>query len=194
MNPAADFQTKYELLSGIVHSAKNEFDIAEVVNSVLAESNGQRVALAELPPEVEAAIEAICHKSGVTVLKPPYDNTGLPDSIDEADVGVSWANFAVAETGSLVELATNDATRLVSTLPGVHIGIFRHEDVKTTLREAAEPIREFFASEPKNATVTFISGPSRTADIEMRLTLGVHGPESAHAVIVQDSQGRVDGD
>jgi L-lactate dehydrogenase complex protein LldG len=83
-----------------------------------------------------------------------------------------------------VEFATDDALRLVSALPRIHVGIFRAYDLLATHKEAAAPIREFFIENTQNATATFISGPSRTGDIEMRLTLGVHGPEVAHAVVL----------
>ena len=129
-------------------------------------------------------LEGRCADAGVDLLKPPYDGSALPGAIDAAHVGVSWAEFAVAEAGALVEFATNDATRLVSTLPRVHLGIVRAEEIKESLMDAGPRIRAFMAAQPENATVTFISGPSRTADIEMRLTLGVHGPEMAHAVIL----------
>lgn len=177
------FQKKYTSLSGYAHMAESAGDIAAIVLDVLQGTAGKRVALGELPEDVGRAIVTACSGAGFEVIKPPYDNRTLPHAIDEAQVGVSWAAFAVAESGSLVELTTQDATRLVSTLPRIHIGIFYAEDLLPTLKSAAAPLRAFYAAQPQHATATFISGPSRTADIEMRLTLGVHGPEVAHAVI-----------
>ena len=83
-----------------------------------------------------------------------------------------------------MEFATDDAHRLVSALTLVHIGVFRAADIVENLMEAAAPIRNFYNANPRNATVSFISGPSRTADIEMRLILGVHGPAETHAIII----------
>lgn len=177
------FEKKYTSLSGHAHRAESAGDIAAIVLDILHGAAGKRVALGELPEEVGRAVAIACSDAGIEVLKPPYDNRTLPHSIDAAQVGVSWAAFAVAESGSLVELTTQDATRLVSTLPRIHIGIFYAADLLPTLKAAAAPLRTFYEAHPQHATATFISGPSRTADIEMRLTLGVHGPEVAHAVI-----------
>ena len=178
------FKRKYETLAGSVHVAKNEDAAADVVLQILKEAHSQRVALGALPDSLIQPIEAACTAAGIAVLKPPFDNREMPQVIDTAPVGVTWAAFAVAETGSLVEFATDDALRLVSALPRIHVGIFCARDLLATQKEAVAPIRDFFTQNPQNATATLISGPSRTGDIEMRLTLGVHGPEVAHAVVL----------
>ncbi len=179
------FKQKYEALAGIVHLAASTDEAADIVASILRETDARRVAIGELTGGLQEAVEAWCEGAGVAVLKPPFQHAELPHKIDTAQVGVSMAAFAIAETGTLVEFATDDAFRLVSTLPGVHVGLFRAEDLVETLKEAAPRIRDFYEANPHNATATFISGPSRTADIEMRLTLGVHGPAVAHAVVVK---------
>ena len=178
------FVSKYKTLSGRAHRADSTEAAAETVLSVVQDAGGTRLAAAELPDALTRALERRCADAGVDLLKPPYDGRTLPDAIDAAHVGVSWAEFAVAEAGALVEFATNDATRLVSTLPRIHLGIVREEEIIASLLDAGPRIRAFMEAQPEHATVTFISGPSRTADIEMRLTLGVHGPEMAHALIL----------
>jgi L-lactate dehydrogenase complex protein LldG len=183
-NLVSQFKHKYETLAGIVHIAENEDAAAAVVLQILKEAQCQRVALGALPDSLFQYIETICAAAGIAVLKPPFDNREMPQAIDAAQAGVSWAALAVAETGSLVEFATDDALRLVSALPRIHVGIFCAHVLLATHKEAVAPIRNFFIENTQNATATFISGPSRTGDIEMRLTLGVHGPEVAHAVVI----------
>ena len=92
--------------------------------------------------------------------------------------------FAIADAGAIVEFTTDDSHRLVSALPLVHISVIRATDIVATLKEAAAPIRNFYQENPLNANVSFISGPSRTADIEMRLIHGVHGPAETHTIIL----------
>jgi L-lactate dehydrogenase complex protein LldG len=131
------FKLKYESLAGIVHIVENEDAAAGVVLQILKEVQGRRVALGALPESLLKPIDSACVAAGIAVLKPPFDNRELPHAIDAAQVGVSWAALAVAETGSLVEFATDDALRLVSALPRIHVGIFRADDLLATHKEAA---------------------------------------------------------
>jgi L-lactate dehydrogenase complex protein LldG len=181
----AQFKQKYESLAGVVHLVSGVEEAAEVVASVLDGAEARRVALGEFPETLREVLRQRCAALGLEMVQPPYRSADLPAAIDAAQVGVSPAEFAIAETGTLVEFATDDALRLVSTLPRVHVGVVRAVDLVATLRDAAGRVRTFYQQNPKHATVTFISGPSRTGDIEMRLTLGVHGPESAHAVVIR---------
>lgn len=178
------FRQKHESLAGIVHLVSGTSEAAEKVVSILREKGAEKVALSELPEDFRQTLEQRCTEAGMSVLKPPFDNAELPGALDSIQVGVSWAAFAIAEAGALVEFATDDANRLVSALPLVHISLFRAADLIENLTDAAAPIRNFYIENPRNATVSFISGPSRTADIEMRLILGVHGPAETHAIII----------
>ena len=103
------FKDKYETLAGSVHLAETEDAAADVVLKILKDAQGQRIALGSLPDSLIQPIEAACAAAGIAVLKPPFDNREMPQAIDAAQVGVTWAAFAVAESGSLVEFATDVA-------------------------------------------------------------------------------------
>ena len=178
------FQKKHESLAGIVHLVSGMSEAADQVFSILQEKKAEKVALSELPEEFSRLLEPKITADGRDLLKPPYNHADLPQAFDTIQAGVSWAAFAIAETGALVEFATDDAMRLVTALPLVHVSLVRASDLMATLKEAANPIRNFYEENSLNATVSFISGPSRTADIEMRLILGVHGPAETHVIIV----------
>ena len=181
------FRTKFESLRGYVHEA-DSWDAA--VQSALEVCRGAEatcVALGETPEPFRAAFVAACEGDGIRVLHPPYDAAALPGAIDEAQVGITWIDFAIARTGTLVETALDDATRLASGLPRTHIGMVSATSFIEELADAAPRMRETFSTYSENCTISFLSGPSRTGDIEMRLTLGVHGPESAHALVLAES-------
>jgi L-lactate dehydrogenase complex protein LldG len=90
-----------------------------------------------------------------------------------ADIGVTGCHAAIAETGSLVLLSGAGTARTVSLLPAVHVALLRPEDFVPTMAE-------YFAVDAtrmaNRSCCTFVTGPSRTADIELSLTIGVHGP------------------
>ena len=178
------FKARFEALKGTVHLVSDWDAAATAILSVLRAKGAERVALATLPEALRQVLTAACSKEGIEVLNPPYAHETLPDAIDGADVGVSEASFAIAQSGTLVEVALNDADRLVSALPKVHIGIVAANEFVSLLQDAAPRLRSCFQEHDRNCVVSFISGPSRTGDIEMILTLGVHGPGEAHAIVV----------
>jgi L-lactate dehydrogenase complex protein LldG len=108
----------------------------------------------------------------------------------DAKVGISQFDWAIANTGTLVQDAARVDQRLVSTLPLIHIALIRSDRLVPDLPSALSKIR------PEQTNyISFITGPSRTADIERVLTIGVHGPEKLIIVffdgIVCDEPARV---
>src|SRR5262249_55156005 len=101
----------------------------------------------------------------------------------EADFGVILADFAAAYTGSIVAKSAYNKGRSVSLLPTVLMAIIPLERLKTRLGEIMVEIDKA-GRENLPAGVHFISGPSRSADIENDLTIGVHGPGVVYALIV----------
>src|SRR5690606_30546689 len=169
------FKTRFEAVRGHVHYAETRADMLNTFDQIFREHRATRIAIAQLPPALADAIAERAKSAEIEVLREPYRFEDLPDLIDTADIGIAWADFGIAESGTLAEIALNDATRLVSSLPRVYVGIVRASDLKPTLADAAPIMREMFRQNDKNCVVSFLSGPSRTGDIEMRLTLGVHG-------------------
>ena len=177
-----DFAECFEKLSGIVHTVSSEQAAVEEIVSICKSQDAKCIALAGLTESLVTEIEDRC--AGIKVLKEPYPADTLPGAIDEADVGVTGIDFAIAQSGTLVEISTNDAVRLVSGLPPTYIGVLHAADIVNRFDEGPARIREIVKQHDENLVISFISGPSRTGDIELKLTLGVHGPGEAHAVII----------
>jgi len=97
-------------------------------------------------------------------------------------VGVSLARNGIAETGTML-VADTLTDRLVRMLAPKHIMILDSRDVLPSLDEAGARLRALIADGP-GRYMTFITGPSRTADIEMSLTVGAHGPAEVHLAIL----------
>ena len=112
------------------------------------------------------------------------DNAPNAQDIFHYDVGVSNAQAAIAETGTLVLDSAYERHRLVSLVPPVHIAVVNASSIVETLGEALALLQKDTEISP---AITFITGPSRTADIELTLAIGVHGPQELY-VIVDESK------
>jgi L-lactate dehydrogenase complex protein LldG len=98
-------------------------------------------------------------------------------------VGITGCFCAVAETGTLMLCSSPETPAAVSLLPETHIAIVRASRIVAYMEEAWALARAELGSLPR--AVNFISGPSRTGDIEQTIVLGAHGPYRVHLVIVE---------
>src|SRR6202165_2841569 len=129
----------------------------------------------------EATIEAIQR----------HARESLRQKFIEASVGISGANRAIRELGTVVLVTNEGNADLTTTLPPVHIAVFGIDKLVATLDDAVAVLRML----PRSGTgqvmtsyVNWITGPSRSADIEQSLTIGVHGPREVHCVILDNGR------
>lgn len=116
-----------------------------------------------------------------TVVTGVTSRTELRELCANAAVGISSADFALADTGSLVLFSSAEEARMISLLPPCHVAIIPRERILSSLDD-------LFSNTPfpaeRSSSMVLITGPSRTADIEQFLVRGVHGPGEVHVVIV----------
>ena len=106
-------------------------------------------------------------------------------AVRESDlVGITGAFCAIAETGTLMTISGCDTPPAVSLLPETHIAVLRAARIVPCMEEAWGLLRAEHGVMPR--AVNFISGPSRTADIEQTLVLGAHGPYRVHVILIDD--------
>ena len=103
---------------------------------------------------------------------------------DEDRVGISGAFAAIAETGTLMVLSGADTPSSVSLLPDTHIAVLSANRIVSHMEAAWDLLRAECGHPPR--AVNFISGPSRTGDIDQTIVLGVHGPFRVHIVLVRN--------
>lgn len=100
----------------------------------------------------------------------------------EDEIGITGAFCAIAETGTLMLCAGRDTPAALSLLPETHIAVLDARRIVNTMEDAWVLLRRECGELPR--AVNFVSGPSRTADIEQTVTLGAHGPARVHVVVV----------
>ena len=110
----------------------------------------------------------------------------LREKIIAAGIGITGADYAVAETGSVVVLPRRGLSRLVSLVPPIHIALVQPDDVIESLDDLFLLRRLEYHRQggEMGSYLNFITGPSRTADIEQTLVVGVHGPKEVHLLLL----------
>jgi L-lactate dehydrogenase complex protein LldG len=147
-----------------------------------------RARLAELLAEAKAQTVACSDAPELRDLLPKAVRT-LPHDAPRsellaADCGLTSAQFGIAETGTLVLCSGDERHRLASLLPARHICLLPRSRLCGTLAEVLAKVHRDGA--PSSRTITFVTGPSRTADIELTLVVGVHGPKFLHVLLLDD--------
>jgi L-lactate utilization protein LutC len=175
---AARFQTILRQVGGQVERVSDLEAAAACLRELLAEVGASRLLVSDAP---EARALAARLPAGVLRLPPDAPRSELL----AADAGLSSAQWGVAETGTLVLESARERHRLASLLPPVHVALLRESGLLGTLGEALERIRAPSGA-PASRTITLITGPSRTADIELELVVGVHGPKALHVLLLED--------
>lgn len=119
-------------------------------------------------------------KEGVTLHSGSFRKAGqMPGG------GVTFCNFCMADSGTVVLESTDEEIRLATTLPEIHFILVDPRKILADNLAAAKPMTAFH-EDGKPCFIAYITGPSRTADIERVLTIGCHGPREVHILLVED--------
>ena len=180
-DPVTRFRDSITQLKGEFREAGSLEEAWTIVDALLEEIGAEKVVVNQEPPVdgmdvVSRWPDRACHVVGVS-------DGDLRASCANADVGISGVEAALVETGSLVVASGAGKSRLATLLPPVHIALVPMCRFTTDL---------FTWSAERNGdiptNVTVISGPSKTADIEFKMTLGAHGPKRVVAVVYEDTR------
>jgi L-lactate utilization protein LutC len=146
---------------------------------ILTSENVQTVTLAKMSMEIRDKVRKSLIHANMQIVEPKGIN--ISRTLSEVDAGITLSNFAIAETGTVAEICHQDVDRLTSALPRIHICLLQCDQILGALTESASLLRSAVKTYGKSA-ISLISGPSRTADVELKLVLGVHGPHQVHVV------------
>jgi L-lactate dehydrogenase complex protein LldG len=160
-------------LAGKTHLAGSPEGAREYVSALI----GTKPAVAS-----DASFLRECNITSLPSIQTDFrDREALRHACASAAFGITSADYALADTGSLVMMSSPEEARMVSLLPPVHVAVIPRARILTGLDELLSLV-------PRPGDVTssmvLITGPSRTADIEQILVRGVHGPGEIHVVVV----------
>jgi L-lactate dehydrogenase complex protein LldG len=187
------FRAEFERVAGVFHRVQTVADVPVLLERICRERDARSVVTWATPalgvdaaPTLAAAGFAV--HAMPSMVPSAAERQRLRDVIAGADVGVTGADLAIAETGTLVLRSAAGRPRSTSLLPPCHVALFDRSMLVETLEQVGivlEAWHETPAAGGDGAVINFITGPSRTADIELTLTRGVHGPKEVHAVFVE---------
>ena len=187
------FQRELERVGGLLHRVADAGEVPDVVAQIAAERGMHRVVT--WPRDtlgVDVAAPLVTRGFDAAVMPvtevAAAERARLRGLAAAADLGVTGAEVAIAETGTLVVVSGAGRARSTSLLPACHVAVFDRDVLVESLAQMGLVLEAWHeGAEPswRGAAINFITGPSRTADIELTLTRGVHGPKEVHAVFVE---------
>jgi L-lactate dehydrogenase complex protein LldG len=151
-------------LSGVTRRLRAD-DVASHLARLVSEERVGRAALSGTAGLEALDLRAELERLGVRVV----DGSAHKNELARCDLGITEVDVALPETGTLGLFSSSSQARAVSLLPRVHLAIM-------TPKALVADLHAVFARARREHYLVFITGPSRTADIELTVTLGVHGP------------------
>jgi len=150
-------------------------NIVPALDALITDQNIRKATVWNTPHLQELQISNHLESLGMELVSPNAEK----HEMSGCDLGITEADFLLPETGTIVLSSSAKKPRAVSLLPRVHLAIVRPEMLRADMHQV------FAEAKDKNYLV-FITGPSRTADIELTTTLGVHGPKSLYVWVMEE--------
>jgi L-lactate utilization protein LutC len=174
----ARFEGRCRRLGVSVHRTGKR-DVVAAIVGVLREKGARSAMIADDLGPFRAAVVSAIGEAHIDVIAGATAREAEP-----ADAGVSRARFAVAETGSVAVIGNELQPRLATMIVPLHVVVVDEERLVSSLDEAGAEIEAAMASGTRY--VSLVTGPSRTADVEKTLAVGVHGPREVCVVLVEE--------
>lgn len=168
------FLDELKILSGVGQRLAPH-GIAEALKTLVAENNIRRATAWNTPHLQQLRITDHLAALGVELVSPTADKQRMA----LCDLGITEADYLLPETGTIVLHSSAEMPRAVSLLPRIHLAIVRPEMLRPDMHQV-------FAEAKNSNYLVFITGPSRTADIELTTTLGVHGPKELYVWMLEE--------
>jgi len=139
----------------------------------------RRLAAPGLSEKPQNELAALCRRSGVELVR-----ENLREHLAGVEVGFTLADFGIAETGTLVIDSSSEEVRLATMICEAHVAVLPVDRLRPAALDLERELTEWFAAPPR--FIAFVTGASRTADIERVLALGVHGPLELHILLLEE--------
>ncbi|MBU1277176.1 MAG: lactate utilization protein [Proteobacteria bacterium] len=175
-----EFSRRAEAVSAVVKTVESLEDAFAQAARLTREQGGACLAAPGWEPGELAALQAACEREGLELI-----TQGLRERAGQFHTGLTRAQWGVAETGTIVVDSASEDLRLATMLAEMHVAVLPAANLRADLFALEDEVNRTLGRAP--GYLAFISGPSRTGDIELVLTLGAHGPRQLHILLLEES-------
>lgn len=180
------FCESWRALTGVAEVVDSPADAVAMLQNWLQSENVKHVIRWDHQDLDHLGMDEALRTQGITVdVWGKGDHFSMKEIANEAEAGITCVDYAVADTGTLALFSSSGKARSVSLLPPIHVSIFRADQLVTRIGEVMLKLDEMNRNQGLPVGVNFITGPSRSADIENDLSIGVHGPKKVYAIIIR---------
>ncbi|HET7579145.1 MAG TPA: lactate utilization protein C [Bacillales bacterium] len=176
-------------ICGVINTKVHETDAAslpKVLGTTVDSHGGGPIVTSDDPHFLGFGLGEFLERKDVHVWDPPRGRENITIA-EEANIGVTFSDITLAESGTIVSFSNAGKGRTVSLLPKTHIAVIPKSTIVPRMTQAAQKIHEKVgAGEEVASYINFASGPSNSADIELKSVVGVHGPVRVTYIIVKD--------
>jgi L-lactate dehydrogenase complex protein LldG len=187
------FREEFERVAGVFHRVSSMDEVPGLIRRIAQERQARSV-LSWHPGALGLDLRGSLGAEGFSVTVAPDGDPDAAarvmhrDAAARAEIGVTGVDWALAETGTLVLVSGRGRPRSTSLLPATHVAVFGRDRLVESLEQVGVMLEALHVNPAlgmSGAVINLITGPSRTADIELTLTRGVHGPKEVHAIFVE---------
>jgi L-lactate dehydrogenase complex protein LldG len=184
------FQRELERVGGVLHRAATVHEVPAIVGRLAREREARSVvtwhpSTLGFDPAPGLAAQALDVIPMPEAMPGAAQRRTLRETIATTPLGLTGVDLALAETGTMILRSGPGRPRSTSLLPATHVAVFDRTVLVESLAQVSVFLEAWHAEDAAGAVINFITGPSRTADIELTLTRGVHGPRDVHAIFVE---------
>lgn len=179
LNTSEIFKQQLENLGGQVYLLEDSNQLKPVLSDILKSFTMNHIGVSS---------DAFIEKYGLEQTLQPYETVvwekGGVEAFQQVDISLSDCAYAIADTGTIVMMSSPERGRSIALLPTIHIVIVQASQIHYRLGQVLQKLSAISDALP--SSVHFISGPSRSSDIENDQTIGIHGPAAVIAIVLNN--------
>lgn len=168
------FAEEFSKLQGNFIFCESEKELMENINALITEKGWNFI---------------YCWEDVLQKLFQKYDfkNIRIGKNLEKSDVGITLCEFIIARTGTIMLSSKQNSGRALPVFPPAHLVIAYTSQLVYDIKDAIHAVTQKYEG-ALPSMISFVSGPSRTADIEKTLVLGAHGPKEVYLLLIDDSE------